>query len=928
VRSYCVHPRATVTIRGTSIDSGEWSQSISVSQGLETFFDIVVTSEDGKSKKTYHIAVNRAYSLSVKADSNGTVEPEGSVDAFVSVPFTLEAEPAYGFYFDGWEVTEGEARIDATEETSSEVTVSATASVMAHFKRKMYHLALTSDGNGTTEGPDSVYHEEQDTIKAVANHGYHFDRWETVSGSIELDDEDDPVTLVALDSGNAVLQARFSIDHYSLTVVSGDNGEADGSATVAYNEWTTVTARPSEGYHFAGWQTDSGTATFEDADDDTTRVRLTNGDTRIRGTFAINTYILSLVEDGNGSTEGDGAVEHGDPVTITALPQNGYPFIRWDLIEGDAQITDAMASETTVRVSGDATIIARFMKYDTIYVDATADDGNAGNSWEHALNNLQTALTYAHEGSVIHITEGTYHPSEADRDVAFVVLNGMKLYGGYPSGGGTKNASTHPVILSGELQNDGDTTNNSSRVVFMENVDASCVIDGITVTGGYAVSSPRGAGMMIQNGSPEISHCVFSRNYCLADESSDSCRGSALYIAGGSPVVQHCTFSDNKCLLDESESPSGIHSKFSGGAVYSSGGEPYFDDCIFNDNQCYNRYWNSDGGSLYMTNGTLDNCIFTSNSIVGTDYGSYRYGGAIYMQNGSVLNCTFSANQISEAFYSNGGALYMETGTVDGCTFSGNHCSSHDAGIYGGAVEAKGGIIRHCIFTGNFCDTAQSAYAQSYGGAIYVSAATDVSVMSCSFNGNMIGSSRSSGGALFIHTNGANVAVTNCTFSGNSGLGRTRSFGGAIAVNIVTGNFYLTNCTLTDNEINSDSAVGGALYISNISANDVILTNCIFWENNAGYDPEISGDASTIRNCVIQGGYSGGGDVSQLYTTDPQLGELDDNGGPVLTISITAGASAHNHGTTSVPGGVDISADARGVSRGTQPDIGAYEISD
>jgi len=83
----------------------------------------------------------------------------------------------------------------------------------------------------------------------------------------------------------------------------------------------------------------------------------------------------------------------------------------------------------------------------------------------------------------------------------------------------------------------------------------------------------------------------------------------------------------------------------------------------------------------------------------------------------------------------------------------------------------------------------------------------------------------------------------------------------------------------------------------------------------------------TIKNCVIQGGYTGPGTTDSIITLDPSLGPLQNNGGFVPTIAIPAGSPAKDAGTTSVPVGIDISTDARGVLRSDgKPDIGAFEV--
>src|SRR5262249_28226072 len=61
-------------------------------------------------------------------------------------------------------------------------------------------------------------------------------------------------------------------------------------------------------------------------------------------------------------------------------------------------------------------------------------------------------------------------------------------------------------------------------------------------------------------------------------------------------------------------------------------------------------------------------------------------------------------------------------------------------------------------------------------------------------------------------------------------------------------------------------------------------------------------------------------------TEDPQLGPLQDNGGPTQTMAITANSPAFIHSGVTSSGGIDIpTKDQRGELRGIPPDLGAFE---
>jgi hypothetical protein len=130
------------------------------------------------------------------------------------------------------------------------------------------------------------------------------------------------------------------------------------------------------------------------------------------------------------------------------------------------------------------------------------------------------------------------------------------------------------------------------------------------------------------------------------------------------------------------------------------------------------------------------------------------------------------------------------------------------------------------------------------------------------------------------------------------------------------GSAVIVNCTFFNNIHEPERS---AIYLSDSR----IIINSILWENSI----ELTGNPKLVKNCIIQNGYTGPGTIDSLFTDDPLLGTLGNNGGPVPIIPIASNSPARDMGTTSVPSVVDISIDARGYVRSDgKPDIGAYEV--
>jgi hypothetical protein len=298
-----------------------------------------------------------------------------------------------------------------------------------------------------------------------------------------------------------------------------------------------------------------------------------------------------------------------------------------------------------------------------IYVDADANGANDGSNWADAFNCLQDALAAAISGVVI---KGGYaglgEPDPNARDV--------QLY---------------ETILSGDLAgNDGDVTaplelvgdpcraENSYHVVTGSGADETAVLNGFTITAGYADGSypaNRGGGIYNNGGSPVLVNCTVRKNVAAI--------GGGMKNRYGSPTLTNCTFSRNWAAV--------------GGGMDNYAGSPILTSCTFSGN-----WADLDEGG--MANGygdpILTNCTFSGNRALlmaggmGNSYGS-----------ATLTNCTLTGNYTS-AGYGSGVANYDNSSlTVTNCILWGNtdYYGSTDE-----AVQIFGGtsVVNHCCIQG------------------------------------------------------------------------------------------------------------------------------------------------------------------------------------------------------------------------------------
>ena len=262
--------------------------------------------------------------------------------------------------------------------------------------------------------------------------------------------------------------------------------------------------------------------------------------------------------------------------------------------------------------SDDVTI----MVVNRIFVDITKASlpSQNGTSWAMAYGDLQQGLAQATQGIQNELTEvwvakGTYKPTTtASRNLSFVIPSGVKIYGGFSGMEeelNARNFRTNPTILSGEIGNQQAQNDNSYHVVVFDGSNTNTLLDGFTITGGFAnfYIEKSGTGSLISS-----------------SLTSTIERGGGIILKSGSkPLIINCTFMNNAAIT--------------GGAIYANESAPQIINCKFMGNQ------GTFGSAIYLesnSNAGIENSLFSGNRGIGTLYNNYS--------NPILSNCTFGGN--------------------------------------------------------------------------------------------------------------------------------------------------------------------------------------------------------------------------------------------------------------------------------------------
>ncbi|PSF32484.1 hypothetical protein C7H19_21560 [Aphanothece hegewaldii CCALA 016] len=274
---------------------------------------------------------------------------------------------------------------------------------------------------------------------------------------------------------------------------------------------------------------------------------------------------------------------------------------------------------------------------------------------------------------------------------------------------------------------------------------------------------------------------------------------------------------------------------------------------------------------------------------------SYRSG----ISNSGVMTITNSTISENGSTYTNGGGIY-NSGKL---TITNTKISQNVASFGGSALSRRGGGILNEGDT-TIINSTISGNRANYGGGIESLNGT-VIIIDSTISGNV---SRYGGG---INNGSSSTAIiSNSTVSGNS----ADYYGGGLRS---TGKLIITNSTISGNKAYYSD--GGLL-----NFNKLIITNSII-ANNSGGDCFNNGTITTNINNLIEDG-----SCNPALSGDPNLGPLQDNGGPTFTQALLLGSIAIDAGdNAAIP--PDILTDQRGagfprIINGTV-DIGAYEAS-
>ena len=293
------------------------------------------------------------YTLTATTGNGGTINALNS-----SYPYdtnvSLVATPDSGFAFSGW--TQSGNGIADTASASTTVRMEGNQSVHATFSPLPFNLNLTAGtGGSVSNNPAGTSHGfgSQVTITATPDSGYYFTGW---SGSAVTDLNASTTTVTI--SGDQAIQASFApipAGNFLLQLSSNPNNSAAGligGGVYANGQTVQISATPIAGFTFQNWT--GGTVADENAS--STSLTITQ-DLNLTANFLGFSHQLIANAGPGGSVSGSGAFAYGTTTQITATPNVGHTFVKWD---GNLTFANQFSASTSVTITQDANLTAIF----------------------------------------------------------------------------------------------------------------------------------------------------------------------------------------------------------------------------------------------------------------------------------------------------------------------------------------------------------------------------------------------------------------------------------------------------------------------------------------------------------------------------------------------------------------------------------------
>ena len=318
--------------------------------------------ELGKAQISVTIAGAPRYTLTIADSANGSITVVNATETaedgkplfFKDELVMLSIAPDEGYMLSTLSVNGIPATVAVGDDTYTFAQPEENVTITATFEKRNEHT-VTFDANGGSE-PEDLPEEVTTAMPAkkvlhgseyylpecefVAPEGKQFKAW-------QIDGTEYPVNAPVTVTADITVKALWkdappAPTEYIVTVTNDGNGIGTATpSTAAAGTEITLTAMPSEEYHFKKWQVESPAGLVITNN----KFTMPEGNVEVKAIFEEDAppvpteFTITVTSGGNGTASASHAkAVAGTEIRLTATPKTGYHFKEWEVISGGVTI--------------------------------------------------------------------------------------------------------------------------------------------------------------------------------------------------------------------------------------------------------------------------------------------------------------------------------------------------------------------------------------------------------------------------------------------------------------------------------------------------------------------------------------------------------------------------------------------------------------
>lgn len=319
------------------------------------------------------------YNIDVIANGKGTASANKDTSV-MNEKVTLTAEPMKDYRLKEWVVVSGDVELKLEGDMASFVMPSSDVSIEAVFEGVPYEIKLNASEYGTIiANYEKAPIETMVELSVESVSGYGLKEWVVKSGNAIITRVTDTTATFIMPSGGVEIDAVYEKVPFRIKVNSiGEGTTVSNVETAELDEVVELTATPSEGYKFIGWEVLSGNIELASLTETKTEFSIKTWDVEINAVYEAIPYTITLgfFSNGSASVSVDEAII-GSEVILKAEPREGYYLSMWEISSNKTNLATVSELTTSFIMPAESIVVTPVFENIEYALTITSSDGGS-----------------------------------------------------------------------------------------------------------------------------------------------------------------------------------------------------------------------------------------------------------------------------------------------------------------------------------------------------------------------------------------------------------------------------------------------------------------------------------------------------------------------------------------------------------------------